>query len=128
MRLDIPDEILPVGNLGRVHFIGIGGAGLSGIARLMTQLGISVSGSDQTDSGLLAALRDEGITCFVGHDAAHLDGVDTVIASTAVHGDNPEIVEAQRANPNQFGRCRSRKYQAVSSTGRCLTVRRRRCQ
>ena len=96
MRLDIPDEIVPAGTLGRVHFIGIGGAGLSGIARLMAQEGIAVSGSDLADSGVLAALRSEGIPCFAGHDAAHLYGVDTVIASTAVRDDNPEIVEAQR--------------------------------
>ena len=120
MRLDIPDEILPVGNLGRVHFIGIGGAGLSGIARLMTQIGISVSGSDQADSGLLAALRDEGITCFVGHDATHLDGVDTVIASTAVHGDNPEIVEAQRRGLRLWPR--SAGLQAVLAGHRTIAV------
>ena len=96
MRIDVPTVIPPVGELGHVHFIGIGGAGLSAIARLMAQQGVVVSGSDAFDSAVVAALRAEGITCFVGHDAAHLDGVDTVIASTAVRDDNPEVVEAQR--------------------------------
>ena len=96
MRIPIPDEIPPVHQLGHVHLIGIGGAGLSAIARLMVQQGVVVSGSDAVDSPVLAALREEGITCFVGHAADQLHGVDTVIASTAVREDNPEIVEAQR--------------------------------
>ncbi len=96
MRIPIPTEIPPVDRLGRVHFIGIGGAGLSGIARLMVQQGVAVSGSDAVDSPVLDALRAEGITCFVGHAADQLTGVDTVVASTAVRADNPEIVEAER--------------------------------
>ncbi|NRQ50995.1 UDP-N-acetylmuramate--L-alanine ligase [Aeromicrobium stalagmiti] len=96
MKIPIPTDIVSVDALGAVFFVGIGGAGLSGIARLMAQQGVAVSGSDAADSAVLEALRAEGITCHVGHDAAHLEGVDTVIASTAVREDNPEIVEAQR--------------------------------
>ncbi|KAA1378681.1 UDP-N-acetylmuramate--L-alanine ligase [Aeromicrobium fastidiosum] len=96
MKIEVPAHVPPVSELGHVHFIGIGGAGLSAIARLMAQQGVVVSGSDAFDSAVVTALRAEGITCFVGHDAAHLDGVDTVIASTAVRDDNPEVVEAQR--------------------------------
>ena len=96
MRIAIPSQILPATDLGAVHFIGVGGAGLSAIARLMAQQGIVVSGSDAFDSAVVKALRAEGITCHVGHDAAHLEGVDTVIASTAVRDDNPEVVEAIR--------------------------------
>ena len=96
MRIPVPDTIPAARELGVVHFVGIGGAGLSAIARLMAQQGIRVSGSDANESAVVEALRSEGITCFVGHDAAHLEGVDTVIASTAVREDNPEIVEAQR--------------------------------
>ena len=96
MSFPIPDRILPADQLGRVHFIGIGGAGLSGIARLMNQSGIVVSGSDAHDSDVLAALRAEGISCFVGHAADHVEGADTVVASTAVRDDNPEVVEARR--------------------------------
>ncbi len=96
MRIDIPTEIPAADQLGRVHFIGIGGAGLSAIARLMSQQGIAVSGSDAADSAVLDALRSEGIRCHAGHDASFLEDVDTVIASTAVRDDNPEIVEAKR--------------------------------
>jgi UDP-N-acetylmuramate--alanine ligase len=96
MRIAVPTEIPPVTELGHVFFIGIGGAGLSAIARLMVQQGVTVSGSDASSSDVVRALEAEGITCYVGHAAAHLDGVDTVIASTAVRDDNPEIVEAQR--------------------------------
>ncbi|MCW2842063.1 MAG: murC [Aeromicrobium sp.] len=96
MRIAVPSEIPPAGELGHVFFIGIGGAGLSAIARLMAQQGVTVSGSDATASDVVRALQSEGITCHVGHDAAHLDGVDTVIATTAVRDDNPEIVEALR--------------------------------
>jgi UDP-N-acetylmuramate--alanine ligase len=96
VKIPVPDTIPAARELGAVHFVGIGGAGLSAIARLMAQQGIPVSGSDANDSAVVEALRAEGITCFVGHDATHLNGVDTVIASTAVREDNPEIVEAQR--------------------------------
>ncbi|MCX6401209.1 MAG: UDP-N-acetylmuramate--L-alanine ligase [Propionibacteriales bacterium] len=95
MKIPVPAEIQPAGELGRVHFVGIGGAGLSGIARLMHQQGIAVSGSDANGSAVVQALRAEGITVHVGHDAAHVDGVDTVIATTAAREDNPEIVAAQ---------------------------------
>ncbi|WP_182375910.1 UDP-N-acetylmuramate--L-alanine ligase [Nocardioides sp. WS12] len=95
MKIPVPAEILPAAQLGRVHFVGIGGAGLSGIARLMHQQGIAVSGSDANDSVVVRALRAEGITVHVGHDAAHVDGVDTVVATTAAREDNPEIVAAQ---------------------------------
>ncbi|KRA37368.1 MULTISPECIES: UDP-N-acetylmuramate--L-alanine ligase [unclassified Nocardioides] len=95
MKIPVPAEILPAEQLGRVHFVGIGGAGLSGIARLMHQQGITVSGSDANDSVVVQALRSEGITVHVGHSAAQVDGVDTVVATTAAREDNPEIVAAQ---------------------------------
>ncbi|TNM45137.1 UDP-N-acetylmuramate--L-alanine ligase [Nocardioides albidus] len=94
MKIPVPDEILPADRLGRVHLVGIGGAGLSGIARLMHQAGVVVSGSDAHGSAVVDALRSEGITVHVGHDARHVDGVDTVIATTAAREDNPEIVAA----------------------------------
>jgi len=94
--IPVPDEIPPAGQLGRVHFVGIGGAGLSGIARIMLARGITVSGSDAEDSHALQALRALGARCYVGHDAAHVHDVESVVASTAVRADNPEVVEAQR--------------------------------
>lgn len=96
MKIPVPDEILPADHLGRVHFVGIGGAGLSAIARLMLARGIAVSGSDGTASPTLADLRAAGARVWVGHDAAHVDDVDTLVVSTAIQDDNPEVVEARR--------------------------------
>ncbi|HSJ19313.1 MAG TPA: UDP-N-acetylmuramate--L-alanine ligase [Nocardioidaceae bacterium] len=96
MRVPVPDDLLPADRLGRVHFVGIGGAGLSGIARIMLARGVAVSGSDAKESRNLEALRALGARCHVGHDPAHVHDVDTVVVSTAVREDNPEVVEAQR--------------------------------
>jgi len=96
VKVDVPDELLPVDQLGRVHFVGIGGAGLSGIARIMLARGTTVTGSDAKPSRALEALRALGAECWVGHDAAHVGGADTVVVSTAVREDNPEVVEARR--------------------------------
>lgn len=95
MRIPVPSTIESPSALGPVHFVGIGGAGLSAIARLMAQQGVAVSGSDASDSAVVRALRAEGITCHVGHAAKHLGSARTVVASTAVREDNPEIVAAR---------------------------------
>ncbi len=96
MKVAVPSEMLPADRLGRVHFVGIGGAGLSGIARIMLARGIEVSGSDGTDSPTLDALRALGARVDLGHDAAQVAGADTVVVSTAVREDNPEYTEAVR--------------------------------
>jgi UDP-N-acetylmuramate--alanine ligase len=96
VRVPVPDELLPADQLGRVHFVGIGGAGLSGIARIMLARGIRVSGSDARQSRVLDALRALGARCDIGHDASQVKDVDTVVVSTAVREDNPEVVEAAR--------------------------------
>lgn len=96
MRVPVPDILLPADALGRVHFVGIGGAGLSGIARIMLARGIEVSGSDAKASATIEALRALGAECFVGHHADQVAGADTVVVSTAVRADNPEVVEAER--------------------------------
>lgn len=96
MRVPVPEQILPAEDLGRVHFVGIGGAGLSAIARLMLARGIAVSGSDGVASPTLERLREAGATVYVGHAAEHVQGVDTLVVSTAVRADNPEVIEAQR--------------------------------
>ena len=83
-------EIRPAETLGRVHFIGIGGAGMSGIARIMRSRGITVSGSDAKDSPVLAELAALGATVYPSHDAAHLGAADTVVVSTAIRETNPE--------------------------------------
>ncbi len=95
----MPATIPPLTDLGRVHLVGIGGAGISGIARVMLARGLTVSGSDGADSPTLQALRDRGATVHVGHDAAHLGDLgadDTLVVSTAIHDDNPEYAEAVR--------------------------------
>jgi UDP-N-acetylmuramate--alanine ligase len=96
MKVPVPDVLLPADQLGRVHFVGIGGAGLSGIARIMLARGIAVSGSDAKESRTLEALRALGARCHVGHAAEQVHDVDTLVVSTAVREDNPEVVEAQR--------------------------------
>jgi UDP-N-acetylmuramate--alanine ligase len=82
--------------LGRVHFIGIGGIGMSGIARIMLARGITVSGSDAKDSTALEALRVLGATIHIGHRPENVSNSDTVVISTAIRPENPELVEAQR--------------------------------
>ncbi len=77
-----------------MHFVGIGGAALSGLARIMAGRGVTVSGSDAKDSVLLEGLRELGVSCWVGHLAAHVDDADTVVVSTAIREDNPEVVRA----------------------------------
>ncbi len=95
-----PEVPVPAEELGRVHFVGIGGAGMSGIARIMLARGLPVSGSDAKDSVALSALRALGATVHVGHDAANVGEVDTVVVSTAIREDNAELVEARRRGLN----------------------------
>ena len=78
-----------------IHFVGIGGAGMSGIAEILHNLGYVVSGSDQADSATSRRLASLGIRVHVGHDAAHIEGAEAVVTSTAVKGDNPEVIAAR---------------------------------
>ncbi|MET8573969.1 UDP-N-acetylmuramate--L-alanine ligase [Streptomyces sp. NPDC005012] len=81
--------------MDRPHFIGIGGAGMSGIAKILAQRGAKVAGSDAKDSPTAEALRALGVTVHVGHDAAHLaDDATCVVVSSAIREDNPELVRA----------------------------------
>jgi UDP-N-acetylmuramate--alanine ligase len=95
VKVAVPDELLPAHRLGHVHFVGIGGAGLSAIARIMLARGIRVSGSDGVDSPTLDALRTLGARVHVGHASDQLGDADTVVLSTAVREDNPEYVAAR---------------------------------
>jgi UDP-N-acetylmuramate--alanine ligase len=83
-------------DLGRVHVIGIGGVGMNGVARLLVTRGIPVSGSDVREWPALDALRALGATVHMGHRTENLDGVDTVVYSTAIKDDNLELAEARR--------------------------------
>src|SRR5271170_3579652 len=94
-----PAEPVPAIRLGRVHFTGIGGAGMSGIARIMLARGISVSGSDAMPSAMLDDLHARGARVHVGHAAANLGDLgpgDTLVLSSAIRADNPELAEATR--------------------------------
>jgi UDP-N-acetylmuramate--alanine ligase len=82
-------------NIGLVHFIGIGGIGMSGIAEVLHNLGYKVQGSDQADSANCQRLREIGIECFVGHTAANLGDADVVVVSTAIKKSNPELAAAR---------------------------------
>src|SRR5438876_4791576 len=78
-----------------IHFVGIGGAGMSGIAEILHNLGYIVSGSDQSDGATTRRLAALGITVAIGHDAANIAGAGAVVTSTAVRPDNPEVIAAR---------------------------------
>ncbi|MHB0921012.1 MAG: UDP-N-acetylmuramate--L-alanine ligase [Thiomonas sp. 13-66-29] len=78
-----------------IHFVGIGGAGMSGIAEVLLNLGYAVSGTDLAENGAVLRLRSLGARIALGHDAAHIAGADAVVVSTAVGPDNPEVRAAR---------------------------------
>jgi UDP-N-acetylmuramate--alanine ligase len=78
-----------------IHFVGIGGAGMSGIAEVLLNLGYQVSGSDLSDGAVLQRLRELGIQTAVGHEAANISAADCIVTSTAVKEDNPEVLAAR---------------------------------
>jgi len=82
-------------SIGTIHFVGIGGIGMSGIAEVLHTLGYSVQGSDIAESANVRRLRDAGIAVAVGHDAANLGAAQVVVVSTAVKPDNPEVRAAR---------------------------------
>jgi len=90
LDLQIPQE------LGALHFVGIGGSGMSGIARLFLEAGHRVTGSDRSDSAAVRELRELGADVHIGHDAAHVGDADTVVVTGALWLDNPEYQEALR--------------------------------
>ena len=83
----------------RVHFVGIGGVGMSGIAEVLCTLGYTVSGSDNADNAVTRRLAALGVTVHRGHAAANVLGTDCVVASSAIRRDNPELLEARAAHP-----------------------------
>jgi UDP-N-acetylmuramate--alanine ligase len=82
-------------DIGPIHFVGIGGIGMSGLAEVLANLGYHVQGSDVADSANVKRLREKGIPVAVGHDAQNLDGADVVVVSSAVKRDNPELAAAR---------------------------------
>ncbi|HEV7194952.1 MAG TPA: UDP-N-acetylmuramate--L-alanine ligase [Pedococcus sp.] len=110
-RFDFTAPIPALDELGAVHFIAIGGAGMSGVARVMLARGCRVSGSDAKQSPVLAALSAEGADVHVGHDPAYLDGKDTVVISSAIRESNVELAAARERGLRVLHRA-----QALAST------------
>ena len=102
--------------LGRVHFIGMGGAGMSAVAKLMLARGVPVSGSDRQDSPALRQLQDLGATVHVGQRAEHVDGAQTVVVSTAIPPEDPEYSAARAAGSWSGVGCSSRTTTVPSSS------------
>ena len=82
-------------NLGSIHFVGIGGIGMSGIAEVLANLDYAVTGSDVAESANVRRLRDKNIKVTVGHDAKNIDGASVVVVSSAIKRDNPELIAAR---------------------------------
>ncbi len=105
-----------------VHFVGIGGVGMSAIASVLLHRGIRVSGSDLKWSSLLEGLKEQGARISMGHDARNVGDAELVIVSSAVPMDNPEIIEAQRRNipilsrPEALGQIFS-QYRGIAVSG-----------
>ena len=91
----------------KVHFIGIGGAGMSGIAKIMLSQGITVSGSDVKDSTVTENLRTMGAQIFIGHHGKNIEGVDLLVLSTAISADNPERIAAEVAGLPMIARAQA---------------------
>jgi len=97
MRDDGAYRVPEMRRIRRIHMIGVGGAGMSGIAEVLVNLGYEVSGSDLRGGASTARLAGKGVRVFSGHAAEHIAGADVVVISSAVHGDNPEVVAARQA-------------------------------
>ncbi len=93
----MPYAVPEMGRIRRIHFVGIGGAGMSGIAEVLLNQGYEVSGSDLRYSTVTERLQHRGAQIRIGHDAAWIDGVDVVVISSAVAADNPEVQAATQA-------------------------------
>ena len=104
----------------RIHFIGIGGAGMSGLARISLSLGLKVSGSDSKDSSVVLALRALGADVFVGHQSSHIDGADVVVYSNAISASNPEMARARELSLPLITRAQA--LAVLMSTSKSLAV------
>jgi UDP-N-acetylmuramate--alanine ligase len=82
----------------KIHFVGIGGSGMNGIAEVLHHEGYCISGSDSSNSPTVQRLAGLGVKTFIGHDASHVEGVDCLVVSTAIVADNPELLAAKAQN------------------------------
>jgi UDP-N-acetylmuramate--alanine ligase len=86
------------GKIKRIHFVGIGGIGMSGIAEVLLNIGYEISGSDIGQSSTVKRLKDLGATITIGHSAENVEGAGVVVTSTAIKSDNPEVLRAKEIN------------------------------
>lgn len=93
-----------LGNLKKIHFVGIGGAGMSAIAKILVEKGYEVTGSDLQESAILNRLRDLGAQIFIGQRAENIAQAEAIVVSTAISPDNPEVVAAKQRNIEIFHR------------------------
>lgn len=105
---------------GTVHFVGIGGIGMSGIARMLVQAGVPVSGSDIRESAIIKDFRQRGATIFIGHDAENVQGAREIVVSSAIRPENPELVEARRLGLPIIHR--SKKLAELLNSRRGITI------
>src|SRR5947207_8337819 len=82
-------------DIGPIHFVGIGGIGMSGIAEVLANLGYTVTGSDVAEGANVKRLRERGVRVVVGHAPENIDGAHVVVVSSAIRRDNPELVAAR---------------------------------
>lgn len=108
-------------DLGRVHVVGIGGAGMSGIARILAARGVRVSGCDAKDSRRLAALTAVGIETMIGHATGHVEAIDTLVLSTAIPANNPERIEAAERGKRVLNRAEALAAIMTGFTGVAVT-------
>lgn len=91
-------------NIRKLHFVGIGGVGMSAIAEVMLDKGYEISGSDLSDSEVVQKLRAKGATVYKGHDSTNVEEKDAIVLSSAIHQDNPELVQAKKLGLKIFHR------------------------
>ncbi|MGO1317546.1 MAG: UDP-N-acetylmuramate--L-alanine ligase, partial [Cellulomonadaceae bacterium] len=115
-----PDGVPELDSMGTVHLIGVGGAGMSVVARLLHDRGLRVQGSDAHDGPVLESLRAAGVPVWVGHDAGHVADAHTVVVSSAVPESNPELAQARRAGLRVLHR--SQALAALMATSRAVAV------
>src|SRR5690625_998865 len=111
---------LQLADFGATHLVGIGGAGMSVIAQLLAARGVGVSGCDRYQSAAVADLVAAGILVEVGHSAEHIDGIDTLVISTAVRADNPDLAAARAAGVRVLHR--SEALAALMAEDRAVAV------
>ncbi|MDX1269981.1 MAG: Mur ligase domain-containing protein, partial [Oceanisphaera sp.] len=88
-------DTMTMRRIHHIHFIGIGGAGMGGIAEVVSNLGYTVTGSDIARNAMTSRLEEQGIKIYIGHAASQVEGADAVVVSTAVKDENPEVVQAR---------------------------------